>query len=80
MVNGIVPAVQVTLVGGPSETLKLRVKTGGLACLVEMRDNFMKGSVSGPSILVRYKYYDYHFITHSLTAVIVCTISIYSYH
>ena len=54
MVNGLVPSVQVTLVGGPSETLKLRVKTGGLASLVEIRENFVKGSVSGPSIVVRY--------------------------
>ena len=52
MVNGLVPSVQATSVGDPSETLKLRVKTGGLASLVEMRDNFMEGSVSGPSIVV----------------------------
>ena len=54
MVNGLVPSVQVTSVGGPSETLKLRIKTGGLVSLVEMRDNFMEESVSGPSIVVRY--------------------------
>jgi hypothetical protein len=50
MVNGLVPSVQVTSVGGPSETLKLRVKTGGLASLVEMRENIMEGSASGPSL------------------------------
>ena len=54
MVNGLVPSVQVTSVGGPSETLKLRVNTGGLAFLVEMKNNFMEESVSGPSIVVRY--------------------------
>ena len=54
VVNGLVPSVQVTSVGGPSETLKLRVKTGGIASLVEMRDNFVEGPVSGPSIVVRY--------------------------
>ena len=37
MVNGLVPSVQVTSVGGPSETLKVREKTGGLASVVEIR-------------------------------------------
>ena len=50
MVNGLLPSVQVTLVGGPLETLKVRVKTGGLASLVEMRENCMEESASGPSI------------------------------
>ena len=60
MVNGLVPSVQVTSVGGPSETLKLRVKTGGLASLVEMRENIIAGSASGPSIVVTYMHH--HFI------------------
>ena len=50
MVNGLLPSVQVTSVGGPSETLKVRVKTGGLVSLVEMRENFIEESASGPSI------------------------------
>ena len=50
MVNGLLPSVQVTSVGGPSETLKVRMKTGGLVSLVEMRENFMEESASGPSI------------------------------
>ena len=50
MVNGLLPSVHVTSVGGPSETLKVRVKTGGLASLVEMSKKCMKGSASGPSI------------------------------
>ena len=40
-----------TVVGGPSETLKLRLKTGGVAnLLVERRDNCIVGSASGPSV------------------------------
>ena len=50
MVKGLCPSVQVTSVGGPSETFKMRVKTGGLTSLVEMRENFMDESASGPSI------------------------------
>ena len=50
MVNELLPSVQMTLVGGPSETLKVRVKIGGLASLVVMRENCMEESVSGPSI------------------------------
>ena len=50
MVNGLFPTVQVTSVGGPSETLKVRVNTGGLTSLVEMRENCMEESASGPSI------------------------------
>ena len=50
MVNGFLPFVQMTSVGGPLETLKVRVKTGGLASLVEMRENCMEESASRPSI------------------------------
>ena len=64
MVNGLVPSVQVTLVGGPLETLKLSVKTGGLASLVETRDNFMEGSVLGPFIVVRYILSHYYSFTY----------------
>ena len=50
MVNGSIPSVQVALVGGLSDTLKVRVKTGGLASLVEMQKNWMEESTSGPYI------------------------------
>ena len=50
MVNGLLPPVQLMSVGGPLEKLKVRVKTGVLTSLMEMRENSMEESALGPSI------------------------------
>ena len=47
MVNGLLPSVQVTLVGGP---LDIKGESEGLASFVDMRENCMEESALGPSI------------------------------
>ena len=58
MVNGLLLSVQVTFAEGQSETFKV---SGGLASLVEMRENCMGESALGPSIYS--EIYDHFFVT-----------------